>query len=323
MAILLVVVGHFIYLGYVNWARLGVEFFFVLSGRLMAEILFVKEARLRSFYLRRFARIYPALAVFCVASALVFYGTDKQVNWQQLLASLTLTSNYAMFFLGMPDIQGHIWSLCVEEHMYLLLGLIAFANRKFRLPVIPTIAIIAAAFAAQGVFETLAGKGYYEVYWRSDVRGASLLMGALAFLIVHKFNIRLPALTSLALGMAAIYLNLYTFQDGTKYTIGTACLALSLASMPRTPRPFQKILEVKGMVAVGVLSYSLYLWQEPFYIMMHGGSPMPLMLGVALVCAVISYFVIEKPSRRYLNGLIERSRFSRSASASGTSAAGV
>lgn len=64
LAIVLVLVGHFLPLPGINLGRLGVELFFVLSGRLMAEILFERGARLGPFFQRRFARVYPTLLVF-------------------------------------------------------------------------------------------------------------------------------------------------------------------------------------------------------------------------------------------------------------------
>ena len=53
----------------INLGRFGVELFFVLSGRLMAEILFVQKMPL-DFFLRRFSRVYPALFVFVLAMGL-------------------------------------------------------------------------------------------------------------------------------------------------------------------------------------------------------------------------------------------------------------
>ena len=75
LAVLLVFVGHFITTWGVNYGRLGVELFFVLSGRLMAEILFERELDLGKFYWRRFSRVFPALLVFATVIYFAAAGT--------------------------------------------------------------------------------------------------------------------------------------------------------------------------------------------------------------------------------------------------------
>jgi len=69
LAILGVLFDHFVTKSGINLGRFGVELFFVLSGRLMAEILFVQKMPL-DFFLRRFSRVYPALFVFVLAMGL-------------------------------------------------------------------------------------------------------------------------------------------------------------------------------------------------------------------------------------------------------------
>ena len=117
-AILGVLLGHFFAAPGVNAGLLGVELFFVLSGRLMAEILFIRQTSLSVFLARRFSRIYPAL----LAAVLLTYlasqslpGLDVQPI--DVLASLTFTMNYLRAIggsFGSP--LDHVWSLCVEEH---------------------------------------------------------------------------------------------------------------------------------------------------------------------------------------------------------------
>jgi peptidoglycan/LPS O-acetylase OafA/YrhL len=71
LAILGVLFDHFVTKSGINLGRFGVELFFVLSGRLMAEILFVQKMPLNVFFLRRFSRVYPALFVFVLGSGLI------------------------------------------------------------------------------------------------------------------------------------------------------------------------------------------------------------------------------------------------------------
>ena len=76
MAVALVLAGHF----GLDEVRpgvsvMGVDFFFVLSGRLMAEILFVQRAHLPTFFFKRFSRVYPGLLFFVVGAGLIFAAT--------------------------------------------------------------------------------------------------------------------------------------------------------------------------------------------------------------------------------------------------------
>ena len=127
-AILTVLVGHFMPVPGINMGLFGVELFFVLSGRLMADILFVKKLNLGEFFFRRSTRILPALIVFVLgffAFGLVM-GEPYRMSPVWIATSLTFIQNYVMAFWKVNGWFDHIWSLCVEEHSYMLLGLLAF-----------------------------------------------------------------------------------------------------------------------------------------------------------------------------------------------------
>src|SRR5215468_5050609 len=62
-------VGHFTPLPGIDFGRVGVELFFVLSGRLMADILFVRNFALPAFFRRRISRIWPALVLYVLGIA--------------------------------------------------------------------------------------------------------------------------------------------------------------------------------------------------------------------------------------------------------------
>ena len=76
IAVSLVLLGHFWGDAHLwsGMSKLGVALFFVLSGRLMSEILFVRKSRLSTFFLRRFSRVYPALLVFVSVTTIAFWG---------------------------------------------------------------------------------------------------------------------------------------------------------------------------------------------------------------------------------------------------------
>jgi len=311
IAILLVLFGHFAASPGINLGRLGVELFFVLSGRLMAEILFIKGTSLVEFYRRRMSRIYPALLVFVLAYTCYATFTGREdVPAQLIAASLLFYSNYlaALFDQRIPSME-HIWSLAVEEHEYMVLSLImvscARRSRSSKL-IIATLAL--GALINAGVQTYGMGLSYGEVFWRSDVRMASILMSAA--LCIH-FNQREPVRVQpylLVLGLAGIALNVNAVPDLLKYSVGTLCLAIVVNQAGQLPAWTLKLLSNRILVLFGVASYSLYLWQQPFYKAMHGILSHPVMLAGALITGFLSYHLVEKPARRWLNGIPLRTR---------------
>ncbi len=306
LAVLLVFVGHFITTWGVNYGRLGVELFFVLSGRLMAEILFERELDLGKFYWRRFSRVFPALLVFATVIYFAAAGTVWAPSLPQFLAVITLTANHAMYWVGSPAMYNHIWSLCVEEHMYLLLGAIAWLHRRRGLPVLPLLLGLAALFILHGAARTFVGGNYYQVYWRSDVRGASILLGAAAWLLARKHRLAPAWPIPAALALAGVLLNAHPVPDPVKYSLGTGLIAGSLALLPSFAARFSPVLENGALLRVGVLSYSLYLWQQPFAKLMSVGQGVPLMLALAVGFGLLSYHVVERPARSVLNRIMVR-----------------
>lgn len=297
-SILLVIVGHFALLPTLYGrdfytARAGVEAFFVLSGRLMAGILFLRGTSIGTFYGRRFARVFPAYAVLVVLLA-----TFGFLSAFDVVAALTFTANY---FYPSEYIE-HTWSLCVEEHSYLLLGLLAYTCRD-RLPprLLPALLLLfAAAMMANGAIQTgLMHRDYHEVYWHSDVRAASVLVSAGIYLIA--VGRRVSPLIPIAAPVIGLFLLIpYSIPDPVKYTLGTTFLAIGICTLDSAWNWVRATLSVRPLCMVGFWSYSLYLWQQPLYLQQPAINKAAL-LTATLLAALFSYYVIENPARRYLN----------------------
>jgi len=311
-AILGVFFAHYIAGSPINLGRFGVELFFVLSGRLMAGLLFEKEVPLSTFYLRRMSRVIPALAVFL---STIFAATllvpSLGVDAKSFASAMTLTINYYSLFSDIPEALDHIWSLCVEEHMYVLLGGIALISRSRGWPPLPIIAPLASAFIVNGFALTWAGQDYYAVYWRSDVRGASILLGALAYLAVRgpasvwAASSRNAGNICFGSGVVAFALNFSVVPDVIKYSAGTILLATCLALLKTGPAFVRTTLEMRWLTTIGLASFSLYLWQQPFK-MPSDMSMRLLLLPVGVILALVSFRYVEAPARLYLNSLADR-----------------
>ena len=312
-AVMGVLCAHFVSADYINFGRMGVEMFFILSGRLMAEILVARDTDLPSFFARRFSRVYPALFVFSLLMLILGDNIDSSPTLVQFLTSITFTMNYAMRWVGVAPVMHHIWSLCIEEHMYVFLGCVAFVQRKRPLPLIPIFAALAGLGMLAGLIMTLRGGEYYGVYWLTHVRGASILIGVIAYLAFASGTPKALASSwvPIIFGLGGVVLQANLVPDPIKYSLGTSLLAISLLTMQNAPPLVLRVLGHPLSLRIGLWSYSIYIWQQPFAKMTGDASDKILFLIGAIGAGIIGFYLIEQPSRRRLNRLIDSKPLSR------------
>ncbi len=126
--ILLVLIGHFTFTQWVWEERMGVDVFFVLSGMLMCNILFVDRLGLRDFYIRRFSRVVPTLLLFLCVSFAISVQLKYDFKISEFIALAFFNSTYTpvepiFFSTSLPT--GHLWSLNVEEHSYVIMSIMS------------------------------------------------------------------------------------------------------------------------------------------------------------------------------------------------------
>jgi peptidoglycan/LPS O-acetylase OafA/YrhL len=312
IAIAGVFIDHFGTSQVFNLGRLGVELFFVLSGRLMGQILFVEKMPLGRFYYRRFSRVWPALAVFIVVlGGAGFFLPLVRMKAAYFLVCLTYTYNYAAALGHRASPIDHIWSICIEEHTYLFLGLLALLARRSPRLLWPALLGSILVNVMDGAYSTIAlHQGYYTTYWRTDTRMASITMGTAAYLASRSGRLRLTGAWPLALIAAGFALNIDVVPDYVKYTLGTLCLAIGLSNIEGDTLGIREALSAQVLVWIGLVSYSLYLWQQPFSeVQPHSPLLRLLPSAGAVVAGIISFYVVENPTRRWLNDLAaKRSR---------------
>ena len=299
-AILAVLVGHFAISQPLWIGRFGVELFFVLSGRLMAELLFVRGQTLPTFFKRRASRIYPALLVFLTIFAIIAVARGHKDQLAAYASAATLVYNYTNSLTGRVGAIDHVWSLCIEEHAYIALATLAAFSRRCSVPALPVLFALIVLCVSNGLVQTMNGGDYYQVYWRTDVRGASILIGAAVYMIsvgYHAPHWLAPALVALGLGFSAPML-----PDPVKYTLGTGCLAAALATLPLVHRSALNAASSEPLQFCGRASYSLYLWQQPFAALRWGHGPLWLAIILpAIAIGTLSLWFVERPTRDRLN----------------------
>ncbi len=305
-AILFVLAGHFVEPRGANFGRLGVELFFVLSGRLMADLLFVKRARLRQFYYRRFSRVFPGSLLFVATAWVIFPRGANELTTKAALASAAMVVNYTQLSGVGSLVTGHFWSLCIEEHSYVVLGLIAWVLRRDdRLGNRWSAGIclaLAAAMVLNGWRLTAQSLDYYAVYWRSDVRGATIFMSAgirMLYVDRPKATWCKPWLAVVAV-IAGIALNTNHVPDTVKYSAGSLLIALAVNSLDFAYSTVRKFLSSRVIAWVGLVSYSVYIWQQPFYYSIEHYGALSMLIA-ALATGVAIFYLYEDPVRRWLN----------------------
>ncbi len=324
-------------LHYLFDGHLGVRFFFVISGLLITWLMLGEERKagevnLKNFYARRALRILPVYGAFLMVMALIQWFTpcDHSVgNW---IANLTFTRN---FYLEGNKISGPLWSLAVEEQFYLVWPFVfVWLAPAVRAKVMPYIAggAILTAFVTRYLWQfPLSDSMIWQhlCHERSFFNNAdSLAIGCLAAILLSGNEQGLRALLSTrrrvvtALGVLMIlepyvmhWVSDRAWLPGVMKGLGWAAwfgLGRTIQSLGFTLLLLQSILlpswglyrclNWKPVVTVGVLSYSLYIWQSLFYTHPDRlGLPdvwwmtYPLWMVPAIGAAIVSYHCLEKP----------------------------
>jgi peptidoglycan/LPS O-acetylase OafA/YrhL len=303
-------------------ADLGVRFFFVISGFLITYLLVQERQRkgdvsLKKFYIRRALRILPvyyAFMMFVVGLALFSKFRQSPSAW---IGNWTFTTD----FLPGSLTTGHLWSLSVEQQFYLLWPtLFALAWRRgwrcfpycaAALPLV--IAPVCRIMAYKLLYPAFLGP-FFEVYsffayFDSIAVGclAALLLTAdteqfSALLLRHRRVLLCSAVLLLA---APFVLERLSLLSALTVPLGRAVQAAGIGVLLLLsilmPEKF-RFLNWPFMQWIGVLSYSIYIWQEIFCVdpATFGWPNMfwmsfPWWPLAAVGVAAVSYYGLEKP----------------------------
>lgn len=335
VAVLMVLAAHMYQtVGFPDWPHFkllcrqganGVDIFFVISGFLITTLLAREIDRegqidLKKFYLRRSLRIIPAyFALVLVVAVLhqVGYVTMRPRDW---IGALTYTSN----FYYRPSWElGHSWSLAIEEHFYLLWPFVLYAGGirwGWRVGVFWLVACALIRIGiALGVPAHLfpVGSFYHETSNCSAMaevwtltRLDTITMGSLLALLCRSDKGRAwldrwttPKRMWLFLGIFCLSLVLCRSGKYTlcaSYTVNGFCIAMLIWGMIRSEGVMRAILNNRWLRAIGLGSYSLYLWQQLFINPHHAGwvHQFPQNMFFAVGAACLSFWLIERPMNR-------------------------
>lgn len=302
-AISCLLTGHFFAVPGINLGSVGVGLFFVLSGLLMANLLFVKQVTFGTFYRRRVARVFPSVAVYLGVIIAIWALTDQPISATEFLSALTFTNNYfAVDRWVMP--LGHIWSLSVEEHSYVVLSLAALWCRIHATRGTSAIGLILAVIlAAIGVYTLIPFAKVSGYHLHTEVASLGIFAAGFIFLRRTMGSVRLTRhwVTPIAL-MIGVATYWWSVPSWIRLIAGPIAFAVAINAMAHAPDWYRSIFEFAWLRRLGTYSFSLYLWQQPFYQLYHhhGMSPF-LCLTLALAAGWAAFHLVEQPARLYLN----------------------
>jgi peptidoglycan/LPS O-acetylase OafA/YrhL len=304
LAIATVLLGHFFLEGIApNAGIVGVQLFFVLTGRLMAEILFVRKAPLGRFYVRRVSRVVPALYCFILITSIAFKdaGGGYPVGGKGIFAATTFTINYAMLYAHPVLLFDHLWSLCVEEHSYVLLSIIAVLCARRTSYGAIALALLAVVASANGVVRSeLWGEPTLPILWRTDFSVAQIAIAGAIWL--GSRTVSFPPYVAPSALIVGLLLALFAATLSLGLVLGTVLLALAIASLDNADLNLRNALSTTPLTQLGKYSFSLYLWQQPFYkLYRYEAAPVWVLFPAAIAAGLASYYLVEKPARRAIN----------------------
>ena len=326
----IVVFGHNFFKG----GFVGVDIFFVISGYLISRILLRElfdkgKISLIEFYERRARRILPILFtifIFFSPFAYRYLLPDNYIEYAQSILSATAFGSNIFFYFTNAQYGAessllqpflHTWSLGVEEQFYILFPILLLLAYKFTKNHLITIIAVLIIFSLQYA-DWLSTKNTQLNFFMLTSRLWELGIGSLlAFYELKHGRIKNELLnqTMPLLGLFLITYSVVFFSEQTPHpsfitllpTIGTALIILySINKMDLVG----KVLSLKPIVGIGLISYSMYLWHYPIFAFARIGDTNGLhndekylLIVLTLVLSVVSYFLIEKPFRnkQYLN----------------------
>ena len=343
IAVLAVIAYHFVPTR-LPGGFLGVDIFFVLSGFLITDLLVrhaesQNRVDFRRFFVRRIRRLVPASFVVILAVVVISSITGDSLSNRRLsqdaITSLLNVANwnfvlsdetYMDQFLGIdPSPLRHMWSLAVEEQFYLLWPFVVAAavwsRRRTHSPLslrkglARIISAGIAASLAMGLWLRSSGADLNRLYFGTDVRAQQILAGALLAVLLPKLKSLASArsihVLAIVVSLPVVAITMFRAEPSSSWLYQGGFLAFAALVLPLvwtctlTERPIMtRLLSVRPLVAVGRVSYGLYLWHWPVHLWLDQASTgllglrlLALRVTVTTACTLACWYLFENRIR--------------------------
>jgi peptidoglycan/LPS O-acetylase OafA/YrhL len=323
--------GDFLGLGYIS-----VSFFFVLSGFILALVYLGKgsEPEKRRFWVARFARVYPLFlftllldtphSLFAAIRHMGIHAALISVA-KTLLANIFLIQAWAVSLRGIDNPN---WSLSVEAFFYLLFPILAIPLVRRRALSLGIVLIASYALgmalvagAASMNLKQDAIKFSPALHLHEFVEG--ICVGLLTMRFSERSKQMLRRTSVYLLGFAVLAFATFVLilprilylhpliHDGMLSPL----FLLVIVSLTYGSSTVHRLLSHRWLVVLGEASYGLYLIHIPLWHLVkpipygHSVVTYPLFISSAIGLSILSFYYLERPSRRFiLNKLETRSK---------------
>ncbi len=297
---------------------LGVMVFFVISGYLITHLLRREQARtgridLLGFYGRRVARIFPVFFLYLAVIAVLTAAGILAVQGTELLTAGTFLWNYGHLWRPppSPDVWYvcHFWTLALEEQFYLAwpLALLLVGLRRGA-GIALTLFLLMPPIRVAMYFLCPDSRGQLGMmlHTASDPLMCGCLLalweGSPRFERIARWLAHgvVPVAACVSLFIVTPYLSTHVRGFGVIAGTSLDCVAIALVMLWLVRHPDSRVgrcFNLRPVVHLGVLSYSLYIWQQLFLApeAHQQWVPFPLNLLMCLVAAELSYHLVERP----------------------------
>jgi peptidoglycan/LPS O-acetylase OafA/YrhL len=292
-------------------ALLGVRVFFVISGFLITGLLLGElrdngKVRLDRFYFRRTLRIFVPYYAFLTAIVVLDQLGIALVPAGDLVSAATYTTNYNGHA---PWPIAHTWSLAVEEQFYLLWpAVLALLGRRRGL-IAAALVIVAVPLVRTGQWDFFPslrdGIGHRFETCADALATGCLLAGVRDPLHANRWYAALQRspVALAVIGAAVVGTIVLDAHPRAAFALGWSLQNVGIAfvvdyCLRHADRGFGALMSTRPLVAVGRMSYSIYLWQQIFLDRTSTAlqCSFPLNLVAVAVCATASYYGVELTS---------------------------
>lgn len=309
-------------LPYLKGGYIGVDVFFVISGFLITSILLGElnqgSFSLTRFYERRARRILPALIVVITLTSISVPMISQHPKFlsdygSSVLSTVLFSSNIYFwqtsgYFGSTSELAPllHTWSLAVEEQFYILFPLFMFAIFQLGKRVLIG-ALVVISFTSLAVAEWGAVNYPIANFYLLPTRAWELLLGAVgAIIFASSFFDKIERRASNALSIFGMFLILgsyYFFSPSTlhptKFTILPTLGTLLVLIFAKKDNLAGRVLSLKALTGIGLISYSLYLWHQPVLALLKNHYTIHLSIQV-IFFAVLLIFILSFLTWRFV-----------------------
>lgn len=305
----------------------GVDVFFVISGYLITRIILTElkneSFSLTNFYERRIRRILPALYLVVIVSiplAWLSLEPNSMRDFSQSLVAISIFSTNILFWAerGYFDTAAefkpllHTWSLAVEEQFYLFFPVFLLVVWRFLKRRLLDSLIIICVFSFT-LAELLVHSDSVAAFYLFPTRAWELLFGAIAFIYrqrieTKRFSVLLSEVAGW-IGLLMILSSVLAFSRTTPvpsvYTLAPTLGSVLFILFASSETLVGRLLSRRFLVAIGLISYSLYLWHQPLFAFLRHislGEPDSKLFIIAIfvstLLAWLSWRIVETPFRK-------------------------